>query len=348
MYNGKICIIGHFGEGQNFLDGQTIKTKVLFNSLNKLNRFDKIETIDTYNWKSNPIKLVLMTFYALQSCSNILVLFSQNGMKVFFPLLYIMNLIFKRHIHHIVIGGNLASLIENHSSWKRYLKSFDGNYVETISMKIELEELGLKNVIVLSNFKELNIITECQLPKNYDKPYKLCTFSRVMKEKGIEDAIDSVIRVNTEAGHFIYSLDIYGQIDSNYAGRFEKIMKEVPNYIKYEGVVQYDKSVEILKEYYLLLFPTYFDGEGFPGTLIDALSSGLPTIATDWHYNSEILRENETGRLIPTHDIEALISALKDCSENTQIVLNMKKECVKEACKYLPKNALLPLIANIK
>ena len=36
----KIGIIGHFGNGKLFLDGQTVKTKVLYDSLNILDKYE--------------------------------------------------------------------------------------------------------------------------------------------------------------------------------------------------------------------------------------------------------------------------------------------------------------------
>jgi len=59
-----------------------------------------------------------------------------------------------------------------------------------------------------------------ELQDTHALPYKLCTFSRVLKEKGIEDAINAVIKVNTDCGREVCTLDIYGQIDENTKMRF--------------------------------------------------------------------------------------------------------------------------------
>jgi glycosyltransferase involved in cell wall biosynthesis len=284
----------------------------------------------------------------MKYCSDILILFSRNGMKVFFPMIYIMNRIFKTaHVHHVVIGGNLNILLEKHPSWKKSLQSFEGNYVETASMKMKLNAQGIKNAIILSNFKELEILNEEQLLEDLGMPHKLCTFSRVMREKGIEEAINAVIRINDKAKRVIYTLDIYGQVDSSYADRFEYLMKNIPKYINYMGVVPFDKSVEVLKNYYLLLFPSYFDGEGFPGTLIDALSSGVPIIASDWHYNAEIIEEGKTGMIVPPKDIDSLVDVLQRCTDNEIQISQMKKNCIKEAKKFTPTNALKPLLERL-
>lgn len=100
-----------------------------------------------------------------------------------------------------------------------------------------------------------------------------------MKEKGIEDAINAVKTVNKEAGRIVYTLDIYGQVDSRQTQWFENLKNTFPDYIKYRGLIDYDKSVDVLKNYCVLLFPTHFYTEGIPGTILDAYAAGIPVIS---------------------------------------------------------------------
>jgi hypothetical protein len=71
-------------------------------------------------------------------------------------------------------------------SLTKALKKFDGIYVETSTMKKALEREGFENVLVMPNCKKLTVLSENDLIYPAGAPYKLCTFSRVMKEKGIE------------------------------------------------------------------------------------------------------------------------------------------------------------------
>ena len=57
MKNKKISIIGHFGGKENILDGQTIKTKILYDELKKSTNWD-IKIVDTYYKRRNPFKLL--------------------------------------------------------------------------------------------------------------------------------------------------------------------------------------------------------------------------------------------------------------------------------------------------
>ena len=93
MKERKIAIIGHFGGKENFSDGQTIKTKILYEELAKATEW-KIKKVDTYYKRKNPIKLLFQTLAAGLTCKDIVVLLSGNGMRVFFPILYAFTKIF--------------------------------------------------------------------------------------------------------------------------------------------------------------------------------------------------------------------------------------------------------------
>jgi len=86
----------------------------------------------------------------------------------------------------------LPELLQKNARLKNYLSNFNGIYLETHNMINSLKELGLYNTLYLPNFKRLDVLCEEELVYPVEKPYRLCTFSRVMKEKGVEDAIEAV------------------------------------------------------------------------------------------------------------------------------------------------------------
>ncbi|MDD4690152.1 MAG: glycosyltransferase [Eubacteriales bacterium] len=178
-------------------------------------------------------------------------------------------------------------------------------------------------------------------------PLKLCTFSRVMREKGIEDAINAIIEINESLGYTAFCLDIYGQVWDEYKERFDCIQKDFPDYVHYCGAVNADRSVEVLKTYFALLFPTYYEGEGFAGTLIDAYSAGVPVIATDWRYNSELVTDR-TGFTYPTGNQKAFIEILTKVAVNPSLVLRKKKNCFEEANKFRIDKAIQVLIRELE
>ena len=167
-----------------------------------------------------------------------------------------------------------------------------------------------------------------------------------MKEKGIGDAITAVCSVNNILGFNAFRLDIYGKVDGNQVEWFDSLIRNVPGYINYKGLVPYDETTKIKKNYFALLFPTHYDGEGFAGTLIDALAAGVPVIASDWKYNSELVVDKVTGIIFETRNTDDLIKKLLWVYEHQIVWNDMKKQCLHRAFDYIPKKALVPLLTN--
>ena len=345
--NKKIGIIGHFGGKENILDGQTIKTKILYNELDEATDW-KIIKVDTYYKKKNPIKLLVDTFKCLFNTKDIIVLLSGNGMRFYFPLLSFFSRKFDTRVYHDVIGGNLDLYVSKYPRFEEYLNSFQVNWVETDGMKKRLEKQKIKNCEVMPNFKRLPIVSNDVKKMNFSEPYCFCIFSRVMKEKGIEDAIKTIEEINEEAGRTICKLDIYGRIDDGYVKRFDEILQRVTSAICYKGMVPYDKSVDAIKDYYALLFPTHWNGEGFPGTIVDAFSAGIPVIATDWNCNGEIVDDGINGILYPNEEIKTLKDAIICIIKNNCEMIAMKKQCIKTAKKYQPDMYVKRIVERIE
>lgn len=339
----KIGICGHFGGNKTFLDGQTVKTKIITQELKKIY---SLKRVDTYNSKKRIFNILFGLIKLLAQCKNIIILPAHNGLKIIAPFLVFFNKIFKRKLHYIVIGGWLSKYLEDKESLKECLKKFDYIYVETSTMKKALENKGFKNIVIMPNCKDLKILKEEELVYNTSKPYKLCTFSRVVKEKGIEDAIEAVKSINENSKEIIYTLDIYGQIDVDYKERFENLAKGFPEYIKYKGLVPFDKSVDVLKEYNALLFPTLFYTEGVPGTIIDAYAAGIPVISSKWESFNDIIN-NQVGIGYKFGDLNELIKTLIQISLDNNFLKKNKINCLKKAEEFLPKKVIGECLKNL-
>lgn len=341
----EIGMIGHFGGEKCFADGQTIKTKELYNYLVKT-QIATICVLDTYFINGNLFGFFFNLLKMLKKCDKILLLVSSRGFKVLIPLLVIFNIFYKKELFDIVIGGIRQEYLSKNRILCFFAQQFTRTYVESNELVRKYQKIGFKRCEFLPNFKNLTIIREIQI--DYSIPLQVCTFSRVMKEKGIEDAIAAIKQINANKGYNLFELTIYGEPDKSYLEDFLRIEKDFPEYIKYGGVVHYADTPDILRKYFLLIFPSYYIGEGFPGTFIDAFSAGLPILASDWHCNSEIIQNGYNGWLFPPRDINKLKTILEYCSENIDQVINAKKNCLLEAEKYLPENSLKNFLVTLQ
>ena len=338
----KIAIIGHFGGKKEFNDGQTVKTLTLYRALKSTKLFG-IYKIDTYYNKTNKIKLLYKTIIGLLTCKKIIILLSQNVMKLYFHLLYWSKKILGTQVYHDVLGGKLDVLLKRHNNWSKYISSFVVNWVELPSLYNILHKQGIKNVQLLPNFKNLQILKNENKKINSNMLFwKICTFSRVCEEKGITHAIETLAKIKEQYVNFNFKLDIWGPIEEKYKTTFDSLLQS-NSFTEYKGVVHFNNSVEVLSQYDILLFPTHWHGEGFPGTLIDAFAAGLPSIATDWNGNKEIISHKKTGILYPWQDILTLQDGILWAFNNSQKWQQMQFNCLNEAKKYTV-SACLPMI----
>ncbi|MBQ0110498.1 MAG: glycosyltransferase, partial [Oscillospiraceae bacterium] len=231
----KIAVMGNFNPKQNPANGQTIKTKIITSELSS--QFEDVLTVDTSGNKiATLIKTPFLCLKALKRSKNVLILPAQNGLRLIAPILAILNSLFHRKLHYVVIGGWLPQFIKQHKYLIKHLKKFEGIYVETAIMKSSLSEHGFNNIYVMPNCKKLDILSESELVYNNTAPLKLCTFSRVMKQKGIEDAVNAVKAINEKHGKTVFSLDIFGQVDPDQTEWFDNLQQAFPDYITYGGV----------------------------------------------------------------------------------------------------------------
>lgn len=227
------------------------------------------------------------------------------------------------------------------------LLDFNKIYVETSTMKRALEGRGFKNIVLMKNFKVLDSIKPEDLDLEIQKPYRVCTFSRVMEKKGIEDAINAVVKINQQSNSTVFTYDIYGEISPEYREQFETLSKKFPDYIKYRGLVPYDQSVNTLKHYFALLFPTKFYTEGIPGTIIDAYASGVPVIAAKWESFDDVIDDRSTGIGYRFDDQGDFVAALEYIADNPQVILDMKQNCLKKSKEFSPQTAMNTLLTEM-
>lgn len=343
----RVCVCGHFGFGQELLNGQTVKTKIVADALAREFGPEEMLLTDTHGGAKILLKLPFQCLNMLRSCRHVVILPAHNGLRVIAPLLAVMNLAFHRKLHYVVIGGWLPHFLEKRPLLSKILKRYDGIYVETSAMRTALEAQGFRNLRVMPNCKDLMPLTEAELVFNTAEPYRLCTFSRVMREKGIEDAVEAVKAVNARFGRTVYTLDIYGQVDPGQTEWFDNLQTTFPEEICYRGAVPFDGSVAVLKDYFALLFPTRFHTEGIPGTIIDAYAAGVPVISSRWESFCDMVEDGHTGLGYPLGETEKLTEWLIQAAVQPEMLRKMKPACLKKAQMFRPESALAELIAAL-
>ena len=335
----KIGLIGRIDSERRLYDGQTVKTRMMYRLLCDIYGESSIVTVDTYDYKHRAFAVMRDYVRCLRECDRLVVLLSMNGRRAFFPLLSFASKHLGKKVYHNLIGGWLASNLEKYPKWVCYLNSFEVNWVEAHALVERLAEKGVTNAEYLPNFKYLNP-PRTDFSENKVSGFRFCTFSRVMEQKGVGDAAEAVEKLCAEG--YVCCLDVYGPIDESYRNEFDQLVERCAH-VEYKGCVAPEESLQAISGYDALLFPTKWKLEGIPGTIIDALSAGVPVIASKWQYYDEMLEDGVTGYGYEFGDTDRLVKILSDfmtCSEGRN---EMRTACIERAKSYSP-SVVGPLI----
>ncbi|MFL2095838.1 glycosyltransferase family 4 protein [Marinilactibacillus psychrotolerans] len=337
----QIFICGNFGYRSNQLDGQTIKTRVLKEEIGNRINTDIVYT-DTSFIKKNPFSVLRNVYINFKRSSHIIIMPDSNAFKVLLPFYILLNKK-RKDIRYVVIGGWLPGFLEKSKFYRFLCTKINGIYVEANEMKERMQKIGLENTKILPNFREFKYKAKAE--KQIGSPMKLVYFSRVLKEKGVELAIQAVNEINRNKVHV--KLDIIGPINEEYKLYFQKIIGEQGEDIKYKGFLEPNEIHEVLSKYDAMIFPTYFESEGFPGAVIDAYIAGLPVLASDWKYNKEFVIDQYTGIIFKVKDVEDIILKIKYLLANPEIVLSLRENCINQAFKYHVNSVFPELIRDM-
>lgn len=128
-------------------------------------------------------------------------------------------------------------------------------------------------------------------------PVKILTVARLVAEKGIEYAIQAVFELLQRNPDFHIQYNIIGD------GPFEDSLKEkverldLSNNIHFLGAKSQDEVKKCLAESNIFLLSSV--AEALPVCLMEAQASGLPVVSTNVGSINQIIKDGESGFLVP-------------------------------------------------
>lgn len=339
----KILLIGNFCFGEESHNGQTSKSRDYYHYLADRYGSDNIIILDTSNWRKKIISSYLTLIKLLKDCENVVMLLGVNAAKFILPVVVRLKKKCNYRIFWPIVGG---SLLYDKAAQKKLVPMFekvDAIFFETKKM-VEFFSHSKTKVYYAPVFTKRILNKEFE-PVINKGVLKFCTYSRVCKEKGISYAVEAVKIINKDS--IRCTLDIFGEPYPDYKNELEEITKGTENFIFIKDYLNGDGVIDKLSGYDAMLFPTYYPGEGFPIGVVECLTGGVPVIASDWHYNSEIIQHGTTGLIFDLNDIDGLVECINKLLNNRELLLVMKKNALAYSELFKPSSVLKDLFTEI-
>lgn len=208
------------------------------------------------------------------------------------------------------------------------IKNSDEITVVSNSCANELQEIYKidRKIVVVGNGVDTNFFVIGKR-KDVKKPYILYT-GRLDSRKGLVDLIKSAKYVCREYADIKFILTGKGPI-KNY---LERKINELglKNNFYFAGFVDRSTLLEYYQNSTIYVLPSYY--EGLPTTLLESMSCGIPSIATDVEGSSELIEDGENGLLVPPGDpkrlAEAILRLLDDEELRERLGDNARKHIV--------------------
>lgn len=145
----KLCVCGHFAFGENKLNGQTIKTKIVTDALVQRLGQHSVMQIDTCGGIKALFRLPFVLTKVLRCCDNLVILPAYKGVRIITLILSFLRF-FSRSckVHYVVIGGWLPKYVR-----EKFL-------LLTPNQSIDLNPYVLKNINIFDHLKSLRLWSE--------------------------------------------------------------------------------------------------------------------------------------------------------------------------------------------
>lgn len=77
------------------------------------------------------------------------------------------------------------------------------------------------------------------------------------------------------------------------------------------GSLRRGEVADALERHDVLVLPTYWDVEGYPGIVLEALQCGRPVISTSWGSVPEVVEDGNSGLLVAPRSTAAVREAIQ-------------------------------------
>jgi glycosyltransferase involved in cell wall biosynthesis len=117
------------------------------------------------------------------------------------------------------------------------------------------------------------------------------------------------LKIFSEISDAQVTCDFFGPIVDDVRDEFLDRLKSVSN-AHYCGVAEPGTGPQLITNYDVLILPTYYETEGHPGVLIEAMHAGVPVISTQVRTFTELVADGINGFLVPPQDCRMLAEAI--------------------------------------
>lgn len=273
------------------------------------------------------IRCLVLLFRYLPWASVLSFQASVNGAVIFGPVVYFTARLFRKKWIFRGFGGDI-------DAWHRQTSLFARRVFDSTVLHADILLLERKATVEYFKARTTSVVEWFpnsrrrrgeipSLPREASR-FRFVFVGHVKPAKGIREIIAAakmllITRV---------TVDVYGPLQE---GVSDSWFNDSP--VRYRGLLPEDEVIRTMGNYDALLLPTYWEGEGHPGAILEAYCAGIPVIATRWGGIPEIVT-SETGILVEPHDVEGLARAMRQIMTSEELRVRLRAGARQKAIEF--------------
>ena len=241
-------------------------------------------------WRSDVVFLTIAPYSALRLAS----------------FLWAVCKIARRPLALRISGGDMMVEYLGYGAFARWLA--ERTYMRSALVYLQTQYLYRRfgnraNVKWLPNTRE---IIEAPARTGRGRVEKLIFVARLDMAKGLAEALEACRHLPEHCHLTVFGP---GMSDTDFS-LFEGHPRAT-----YGGVLDPAEIPRVLSEHDLLVYPSYYRSEGYPGAILEAFQCGLPVVAARWGGVVELVEHEKSGLLVEPRsaaEVESAITRLLD------------------------------------
>lgn len=249
-----------------------------------------------------------------------------------FPILICTRWLFEKTVFHYQLAG-ICELYDRLPRWQQWLFRFAYFGADAA---VRLSELNPEDGKRLSAKREYIVpnaiddpcpdraIARTNCAPSTNDPMRILFVGMLRESKGVLVLIEACGKLAARGIQF--HLEVMGQWKSDeLAASVQRRVHELGlvKHVRFLGVLVGEEKFAAYRGADVFCFPTFFNSEGLPVVLVEAMACRLPIVSTRWRGIPSVVDEGETGFLVEPHDAEAVGRQLARLAYDPELRANM-------------------------
>lgn len=236
---------------------------------------------------------------------------------------------FKNNIMLHLHGKGIQKFInKNPCTFSLYKKVFNKTNVIHLSQSLLYDikpfQDIIKNIYIIPNgipeINENGMAKEKKIGRNI----RIIYLSNLKKSKGVLVLIEALKVLKGNQTNF--EVNIVGNPDDVSIGNLEEIVRasDLENNVRILGPKYGKDKYQELLNADIFVFPTYYENECFPLSILEAMQMNNAIVSTDNGAIKEIITDGENGFIVEQEDPNALAQSIRMLIDNTELLEEIK------------------------